>query len=239
MTRTLAQLKYLTTFQIKTILMSPLSWCIVGIYWLLLGYIFALLVEQTGRAYLGAPIWWASLLSMIGSPLLCMNLFSKSNRADFTLLLQTIQINPLVLVLSSFFPLLLYFLAVDACLVVQWLFMIKYGNPDTGLHHSAFLGLLGLQSSYLALGVLCAALTRSSIASLFSHFGLLISSWLLYYANHLFQDDLAWISVIIRELSLYKHFYAFLQGAFFEHDALAFVLFTFVPLYLASIALKK
>lgn len=239
MTKTLAQFKYLTGFQTKALLMSPFIWSVVGIYWLLLGYIFALLVEQTGRAYLGAPIWWASLLSMIGSPLLCMHLFSKSNRADFTLLLQTIQINPLVLVLSNFFPLLLCFLMVDACLAIQWLFMFEYGNPDTGLHHAAFLGLLGLQSSYLALGVLCAALTRSSLASLFSHFGLLVSSWLLYYANHLFQDNLAWVSNIIREFSLYKHFYAFLQGAFFEHDALAFILFTLVPLYLASIALKK
>lgn len=234
-----AQFRYLMTYQLKAILLSPFHWCIVGIYWLLLGYIFALLVEQTGRAYLGAPIWWCALLSMMGSPLLCMNLFSKSNRADFTLLLQTIQIPEMILVLSHYIPLMAFFVIIDACLLIQWIFLVQNGNPDTGLHYSALIGLLSLQASYVAIGLLCAALTRSSIASLFCHFGILVSSWLLFYSNHLFQDNLKWVSDILRELSLYKHFYVFLQGAFFEHDALAFTLAIILPLYFASIALKK
>lgn len=233
------QFLHLLWHHTKNILLSPFHWCVIGIFWLLLGYIFALLIEQTGRAYLGAPIWWCALFSMMGSPLLCMNLFSKNNRADFTLLLQTIQIPTPCLVLSHYVPLLLIFLIIDSSLLVQWAFLQYFGNPDAGLHASAFLGLFGLQAAYLSLGILCAALTRSNLSSLFSHFGILVLSWLLYYANHLFQNNLEWVSNILRELSLYKHFYAFLQGAFFEHDALALLICIILPLYFASLALKK
>ena len=48
-----------------------------------------------------------------------------------------------------------------------------------------------------------------------------------------------WVSNILREFSLYKHFYAFLQGAYFEHDALALGICIILPLYFASLALKK
>ena len=51
-------------------------------------------------------------------------------------------------------------------------------------------GSLALSSAYLSLGILCAAMTRSNLSSLFSHFGIIVISWLLYYANHLFQDNL-------------------------------------------------
>ena len=102
--KTLDQFLYLLGYRIKSIFLSPFHWCVVGVYWLLLSYIFALLIEQTGRAYLGAPIWWCALLSMMGSPILCMNLFSKNNRADFTLLLQTIQIPSACIILSHYIP---------------------------------------------------------------------------------------------------------------------------------------
>ena len=237
--KALDQFLYLLWYRTKSIFLNPFHWCVVGVYWLLLGYIFALLIEQTGRAYLGAPIWWCALFSMMGSPILCMNLFSKNNRADFTLLLQTIQIPSSCIILSHYIPLLMLFLIIDSCLLTQWVFLKHYGNPDLGLHASAFLGLFGLQAAYLSLGILCAAMTRSNLSSLFSHFGLLVTSWLLYYANHLFQDNLMWVSNILREFSLYKHFYAFLQGAYFEHDALALGICIILPLYFASLALKK
>ena len=140
--KALDQFLYLLWYRTKSIFLSPFHWCLVGVYWLLLGYIFALLIEQTGRAYLGAPIWWCALFSMMGSPILCMNLFSKNNRADFTLLLQTIQIPSACIILSHYIPILMLFLIIDSCLLTQWVFLKHYGNPDLGLHASAFLGLL-------------------------------------------------------------------------------------------------
>ena len=204
-----------------------------------MAYIFALVIEQSQAATLGPVVWWSAFLALFQAPLLCMGFFSKEDRNDFTLLLRTLRLNAHALVWLPFGQRFLLLLIVDSILVLQYGYLQHWGNPDPSLHGSGILGLVLLQANYLAVSMLMASLTRSSIKACLASIGLLLFSWLLYYGDLLFAGKLSLMGAILKECSIYKHFFSFLGGGFYLHDIGALLFLIVLALYLAGLSLKR
>jgi ABC-2 type transport system permease protein len=218
---------------------SVQTWAFLGISFAFLAYIFALLIEQSQSASLSSVFWWAAFLSLFQAPLLCMSLFSKEGRSDFTLLLRTLGLNAHALVWLSYIQRLILLITLDLILVLQFFYLQWWGNPDPGLHLSGLSGLLLLQGSYLAISILMASLTRRSTWACLASMGLLIFSWLIHYSDLLLTGSLSPLGTVLKEFSIYKHFYAFLLGGFYLHDLGALIFSIILALYVAGLALKR
>jgi len=235
----MSQFFSLFSFLVRVEWRSPFYFLISSVCWFILGYLFALQLEQNPSATLSTPIWWASFLSLFLCPLLAMDIFYKKDRPDFFLLLRTLSLSPWTLILSYFLIRLSFLLWIDAILFAQFFYIVEYSEPDLAPLISSLLGLILLQISYLSVSFLCSALIENSKQVFFASFCILFVSWLLYYAPHILSGELNSLGYAIRELSIYKHFHRFLMGAVYEHDILFFAGFPLINLYLCNVVVKK
>jgi hypothetical protein len=196
-------------------------------------------MDQNSQAYLGTSIWWAAFLSLFIVPALTMNQFHKKQRTDFFLLLRTLRLNPYILIWLHFLRGALFLLFLNMVLLVQYGFLFHYGDPDHILHISAFIGLFGLQLCYLAAGLLFSAFSDSNLKALFTSCFVFFVSWVLFYADYLFSGSFYELGIVLKEMSIYKHFFRFYMGSVFLHDIFFFLLLIPVLLFLGGMALKK
>ena len=122
--------------------------------------------------------------------------------------------------LSAIFPIILSF----------------FGNPESGVMLSGYLGLSLLAISFVAVGLFTSSLTTNQIIAAISCFGALL---LLYVISWPAESGGATLSGILRYLSLPEHFAVMVRGIIDTQDLVYFASLILVALFLTQRAVES
>lgn len=146
---------------------SPVAYVVLGVFLLVLGYIFFSTLFLGGFASMRGFFSIAPILFVVFGPAITMRLISEERKTGTIEQLLTLPITNLEVVMGKF-------LAALGIVLVGLLFTLPYAlslslltPPDTPFDYGpvigGYIGLILLSSSFLALGLFASALTKNQI----------------------------------------------------------------------------
>lgn len=229
---------------------SPLAYVMLGLFLFVMGFIFSAFVaiydsvnraQRFGQAQgitldkLAASLFqnMAFILCFI-SPFITMRLFAEEKRQQTMELLLTAPIRVAELVIGKFSAALMFMGIMLIFSLLYVFFMVTWGNPDTHIILTTYIGLILSLSCYIALGGLISAASSSqAIAAIWSFIALLVL-WLLQSVGQRITattGPIEWGPVLVY-LSPLGHFNSFAEGLVHVKDAVYFITFTAFALFL-------
>src|SRR3990170_3103943 len=228
---TIAQREY------KLYFATPIAYMVAFMILLIIGFIFyvnlsAAMVQQFAP---GVDIVLGPLVTLLlfATPALTMRLLAEEQRMGTIELLLTAPVRDWEVVVGKWFGALLFMLVVIAFTWVYPLILNRMTSPgiDQGVLVSAYLGLVLLVATMLAIGVLVSALLTNPVAAFFVALALLLALWIVGSLG----SGAGAGSLVASNLSLVDHYYNnFYRGIITTPDTLYFVSLTVLALVLGS-----
>ena len=94
-----------------------------------------------------------------------------------------------------------------------------------------YIGIIGLLTAYLSVGIFSSILSKNSIISVVLSFGILFSLMILNTTGHIVSNQI--LGEIIRYISLAGHVVYFTKGAIVSSDIFYFISFLFFFSYMS------
>jgi len=217
---------------------SPLAYTLLTVFLLFGGLSFTAMTaeyKQAGRVVEGLN-GLLSFLFLVITPLMTMRLLSEEYRSGNIEHLMTAPVTEWEVTLAKFLGAFALYAAMLAPTLAYPLILSALGKPDWGVVASAYAGLLLLGAEFLALGVLCSALTANQIVAALLAFLAQLALWLLGPISSALGRG-------FRAAALYasasEHFQPFLEGRIAFRDVFYFVSLTVFGLFLAVRALES
>jgi ABC-2 type transport system permease protein len=157
---------------------TPLAWVLLSAFLLVQGGIFYSIVLHfsqmtelsldTGplEAYFGQHSVLISMTLLLICPALSMRTFAEEQRSGSIEALLTAPVSSTAIVLGKFFAVWSTYALIWAPTVLYALILRKTGTVDWPVVGTSYLGLFLVGASYLSLGVLMSALTKSQLVAL-------------------------------------------------------------------------
>jgi ABC-2 type transport system permease protein len=217
---------------------SPVAYAIATLIFLILGGIFFINVyfalrgsqiDPDGRLVVGPLV----TILLFATPAVTMRLLAEEQRMGTIELLLTAPIRDWEVVVGKWLGALLFMLVVIAFTWVYPFILNRMTDPgiDQGVLVSAYLGLVLLLSSMLAVGVLISAMFKNPVAAFFVALALLLGMWIVGGLG----SGTGLASQVVSNLSLVDHYYNNLyRGIINAPDVLYFVSLTVLSLVLGS-----
>jgi len=164
-------------------------------------------------------------------PAITMASFAEEKRHQSYRLLLTVPISSLEIVLGKYFGALLLMLIPLGVLATYPVFLAVYGNPDTGVLLTSFLGFVLTVSSYVAFGLWISSLTNSpGLAFFYTALGLIFLSVLNWFAGNLVGQQEVF-ETVLQYLAFSEHVEPLFKGLIRVGDISYFGLFVLVFLF--------
>lgn len=217
---------------------SPVAYSIATLIFLILGGIFFINVyfalrgsqiDPDGRLVLGPLV----TILLFATPAVTMRLLADEHRMGTIELLLTAPVRDWEVVVGKWLGALLFMLVVIAFTWVYPMILNRMTSPgiDQGTLVSAYLGLILLVATMLAIGVLVSAMFKNPVAAFFVALALLLALWIVGSLG----NDAGLGGQVASNLSLVDHYYDNLyRGIITTKDVLYFVSLTVLALVLGS-----
>lgn len=217
---------------------SPVAYSIATLIFLILGGIFFINVyfalrgsqiDPDGRLVLGPLV----TILLFATPAVTMRLLADEHRMGTIELLLTAPVRDWEVVVGKWLGALLFMLVVIAFTWVYPMILNRMTSPgiDQGTLVSAYLGLVLLVATMLAIGVLVSAMFKNPVAAFFVALALLLALWIVGSLG----SDAGLGGQVASNLSLVDHYYDNLyRGIITTKDVLYFVSLTVLALVLGS-----
>jgi ABC-2 type transport system permease protein len=160
--------------ELQVYFLSPLAYVVLTVFLLVNGFVFWLIVSflSDPRASLGAPLelffgqtffFWLVLLFV--TPVLTMRLLSEERRSGAIEVLMTAPVTEAQVILGKYLAALAFYTFLWLPTLVYALIIDRYGDVDWGPVASGYLGVIGIGSLFLAVGIFASTLSRSQLVA--------------------------------------------------------------------------
>jgi len=150
-----------------------------------------------------------SVVLVILIPVITMRTFAEEKRLGTFELLLTSPLRIGEIVAGKFLGALAFVSVMLALTGIYPLLLIAYGNPETGVMLSGYLGLYLVAASFVSIGLLTSSVTENQIIAAVS---CLVALLLLYVINWPADTSTPPISAVLHYLSVTEHFGEFVKG---------------------------
>ena len=213
--------------ELKSYFASPIAYIVIGLFALLFGYFYAVMLQYFVRAGMNMnpmmgqqslninqdmlrPVMQnVTILLLFVLPAMTMRTYSEEKRSGTIELLLTSPVTDWEIILGKFFGALSLYGVMLAVTLVHMAVLFVYGQPEWKPIATTYLGLLLLGGSFLSVGLFISTLTTNQIVAYISTFALFLMlwviSWLGSFSAGMFTDVTAYLSII-------EHFYDFTKG---------------------------
>ncbi|TVQ77808.1 MAG: hypothetical protein EA369_08445 [Bradymonadales bacterium] len=231
--------------ELYSLLVSPVSYVVLGVMALLFGYQFVtsllsfdqmLMVAETqarlaqnpdvlNRVNLNEMVilgmtGYSFFLLFLAAPILTMRFFSDEKAQSTYELLLTSPVSSWQIILGKFAAAKVFLLLVLATHLIFLFVMFFYGNPEWRAVVSAYLGLYLAGLSFFAIGIFASSLTKSAIVAIFIAGGINLSIIMIgSLGPHVPQN----LGRFIEAASFHSHFTEFNQGVIQVSSCVYFV----------------
>lgn len=157
---------------------TPLAWVLLAVFLILQGGIFYNIVVHFSnltelsldsgplQAFFGQQSVLISMTLLLLCPALSMRLFAEERRSGTIEALLTAPVTPLAAVLGKYLATLTTYVLIWLPTLLYAVLLRETGSVDWGALSASYLGVFGIGASYLAIGVLMSAMTKSQLLAL-------------------------------------------------------------------------
>ena len=222
---------------------SPLAWIILAtvqfliaifFYWLLSLYLEPASVKNgLTKNVVSATYQFASIIMLLVTPFLTMNLITNERRLSTIKLLFSSPISITELVLGKYFGMSAFYTLMLIMISFMPASLLLGTQLDLGQIVSGLIGLLLLLSSFAAIGLFLSSLTKQPLTAAISTFGVLFLLWIINIAGSGSSET---TKEILSYLSLLSHYNNLLNGKFNSADVLFYI---FVSLFFILLSIWR
>ncbi|MEM7542231.1 MAG: ABC transporter permease [Pseudomonadota bacterium] len=216
--------------ELRSLFRSPIAYIVVAVFLAVLGYTFSSVLYLTRVPTFVHTVFQSANLLLVVVPILTMRSFAEERRSATFELLITAPVPSYQLVLAKFVGAYITVAALIGTTVVFPLTLAWLGAPDWGPILSGYLGLLGLSSVLVAIGICASAATTHQAIAAVSAIGVSLLLWMAGTLAVLLPDPFDHLPLA---LSLHGHLRPFATGLIYLSDLGFFVLATMIALVLA------
>jgi len=163
--------------ELRAYFLSPISYLVWVVFLVAAGWLFLIPLRNNAPATLSGAFQSMSTLLIFVVPLLTMRLLAEEHRLGTLETLLTDPVRERTIVLGKYCASLVFFVLLLLPTVSFPLILAALGEPDPGPVAGGYLGLLLLGALFLAIGLLCSALTMNTIGAAALSFTLLLMLW--------------------------------------------------------------
>ncbi|MUL34973.1 ABC transporter permease [Gloeocapsopsis dulcis] len=245
--------------ELQSYFASPLAYAIAGIFWLLSGFFFVIILlgpqgyislaaqadlqaQQIGvpappidvayeflRAFLGIM----SSLALFVLPILSMGLYAEERKRGTLELLATSPVTNWAVAVGKLLGVLTFFIAMILPLLAYQVIALSAANPPVppAVPLLGHLGLILLAASVLSLGMFISSLTDSTLLAAVLTFALILFLWVIDTVARAFSGSMG---EALGHLSLLRHFNNLVQGIFDTGSIVVFASYIFLGIFLTA-----
>ncbi|MBE9191053.1 ABC transporter permease subunit [Gloeocapsopsis crepidinum LEGE 06123] len=245
--------------ELQSYFASPLAYAIAGIFWLLSGFFFTIIllgpqgyISLAAQADLQAqqiglpapPIdvayeFLRAFLGIMGSlalfvlPILSMGLYAEERKRGTLELLATSPVTNWAVAVGKLLGVLTFFIAMILPLLAYQAIALSASNPPVppAVPLLGHLGLILLAASVLSLGMFISSLTDSTLLAAVLTFALVLFLWVIDTVARAFSGP---IGEALGHLSLLRHFNNLVQGIFDTGSIVVFASYIFLGIFLTA-----
>lgn len=245
--------------ELQSYFASPLAYAIAGIFWLLSGFFFVvILLGQQGFIQLaaqadlqaqqaGAPLppvdvayeFLRAYLSLISSialfilPILSMGLYAEERKRGTLELLATSPVTNWAVAVGKLLGVVTFFTTMLLPLLVINVIALSAASPPVppAVPLLGYLGLIMLAAAVLSLGMFISSLTDSTILAAILTFALILFLWVIEAIARNFSGS---IGEALNHFSLLKHYNNLVQGIFDSSSIVVFASYIILGIFLTA-----
>lgn len=245
--------------ELQSYFASPLAYAIAGVFWLLSGFFFALIllgpsgiIQQVAQRdlqapQLGGPVppidvvyeFLQAFLGIMGSlalfvlPILSMGLYAEERKRGTLELLATSPVTNWAVAVGKLLGVLTFFTTLVLPLLVYEAIAFSSANPPVqpAVPLLGHLGLILLAASVLSLGMFISSLTDSTILAAILTFALILFLWVIDAVARSLSGP---IGEALSHLSLLKHYNNWVQGIFDSTSLVVFASYIVLGIFLTA-----
>lgn len=217
--------------ELRAYLSSPIAYISGFVFLLVLAFAFFLFIQSKP---INEVLYNTTMIMvwvfLFVAPALTMHLFAEERRGGTIELLMTYPLNDWEVVLGKYLAALALFVSFILLTAIAYpTFLVMYGQPDKGIIFTSYIGIIFIGASYLALGILASALTKSQTVAAMIGIGVLFGLMLCYYAGSI---ELLGFGKVLAYLSPVEHFMnSFGIGTINTRDVIYYLTFIFFFLF--------
>ena len=206
--------------ELRSYFFSPMAWIVLAFVLLVNGYVFALILSFLSdarspgsvtpmRLFFGDTFFFWMLLIFI-VPVLTMRLISEERKSGTLEMLMTAPVNETQVVLGKYFAALAFYVFLWLPTGVYVLVVAQHSSVDWGPIASGYLGIFGIGSVFLAVGLLASSLSKNQIVAAVITFAMLMFFFAIYFIDNLVTDET--IKNVLTYMNLLQHMEDFGKG---------------------------
>jgi ABC-2 type transport system permease protein len=225
---------------------SPMAYIVAALLLVINGVVFWLIVSflNDPRAAIGAPLqlffgqtffFWLVLIFV--AAVLTMRLLSEERRSGTIEVLMTSPVTEGQVVVGKFLAAFAFFAFLWLPTLAYPALLAYYSEVDWGPVATGYLGILGIGSLFLAMGVLASSLTRSQLVAAVITFAGLVFMIVVGFVENLVTDE-SWKQVV-GNLNLMQHMDDFGKGVIDTRWLVYYLSATVLLLFLSARVLEN
>lgn len=220
--------------ELHSYFLSPVAYIVLTGFALTHGVFFSIFLSAPGQAVdpdttVLQCLWLTLYLLLPAAPILTMRLMSSEvNRGTIQSLLTT-PVSDAEVVLGKYAAALIFTMVMVIPVGCEVAFLAAVAEVDYGMIASGFLGLFLLVAQFLAIGLLCSALTRVQFASAIMSLAVLLGLFFLWF---LLQGSDSSLAAALEYLAPPNHFGNFAEGILDSRDLVYFAATAVLTLYI-------
>ncbi len=207
------------TRELRAYFFSPLAYAVLTCFLFINGVSFATLIGYLNDvpSAVGAPmeyffggtiLFWLAL-AFVG-PILPMRLLSEERRSGSLEILMTAPVTETQVVLGKYLASLAFYLSLWLPTLVYSAIVARYSELDWGPVASAYLGIFGIGSLFLAVGIFASAVSRNQVVAALIGFALVFGLFVVGLLELMVNDE--GLREAIGYLNLIQHMEDFAKG---------------------------
>ncbi len=215
---------------------SPLGYVVLAVFFMVTGFFFSLIVEQTRSASM-IPIFQNSVIILLFiTPMITMRLWSEEEKTGTAELLRTSPLTLWEIVLGKYLAVCSFFGVMLSATLVYLLIMVLAGNPDLGPIFANYLGYSLAALTFFSIGLWASTISENQIVSAVITYGILLMLWVIGAAGGSVQGALG---EILKYLSIFEHMDDFFKGVIDLSHLFYFLSLIFLGLFFSVKVLES
>lgn len=237
----------ITGKEIRAYFTSPIAYVVIGMYTLLFGYFFYVMLTLFERQsmqmmqmggtmnvnqMLIAPVFMnAEVVLLFLLPMVTMRTYSEEKRSGTMELLLTAPLTDWQIILGKFFGAMTLFAAMLATTLVHVGILFLFGQPEWKPIVTTYIGMLLMGGCFIALGLFISSLTKNQIVAATITFAAFLLFWVINWMGS-FVGTTA--QAVLAHLSIIDHFDDFAKGIIDTKHVIYYVSFIAFGLFLTA-----
>src|SRR2546427_533480 len=195
--------------ELKAYFLSPVGYVVIAGFLLLASYMFYLPLAIMGDLSLRRWTYNIVIIFVILVPALTMRLIAEERKTGTIEVLTTSPVTDAQVIVGKFLGCLAFYAVMLVTTFIYPFVLRSVGKPEMGPIITGYMGLLLFGGSFVAIGLLASALSKSQIVGFVSAFVVLLFLFLMQWMA---GSGTGWLSSVIQVIGIQQHLENFAKG---------------------------